>query len=86
VSGIGGMRNRYEITATTPKGRKQPRRSYLSSENKITVNIVPQDYGMKKQPVGDSCSKTVDKKDIVCIVSNTGIYTSKDKVGTLYLA
>jgi hypothetical protein len=72
VSGIGGMRNWYKITATKPRGREPPRD--LSSERKITVKIVLQDYGMNKQPVADSCSKTVDKKDIVRIVSNTGIY------------
>jgi hypothetical protein len=30
-------------------------------------------------------SKTVDKKDILRTVSNTGIYCSSDKVGTVYL-
>ena len=31
-----------------------------------------------------SC-KIVDKKEILCIVSNIGIYCSSDKVGTVYL-
>jgi hypothetical protein len=30
-------------------------------------------------------SKIVDKKEISCTVSNTGIYCSSDKVGTVYL-
>jgi hypothetical protein len=30
-------------------------------------------------------SKTVDKKKILRTVSNTGIYCSSDKVGTVYL-
>jgi hypothetical protein len=30
-------------------------------------------------------SKIVDKKDILRTVSNTGIYCSSDKVGTVYL-
>jgi hypothetical protein len=30
-------------------------------------------------------SKTVDKKEILCTVSNSGIYCSSDKVGTVYL-
>jgi predicted transport protein len=30
-------------------------------------------------------SETVDKKDILRAVSNTGIYCSSDKVGTVYL-
>jgi predicted transport protein len=30
-------------------------------------------------------SKTVDKKEILRTVSNTGIYCSGDKVGTVYL-
>jgi predicted transport protein len=30
-------------------------------------------------------SKTVDKKEILRTVSNTGIYCSSDKVGTVYL-
>jgi predicted transport protein len=30
-------------------------------------------------------SKIVDKKDILRAVSNTGIYCSNDKVGTVYL-
>jgi hypothetical protein len=29
--------------------------------------------------------KTVDKKEMLRTVSNTGIYCSSDKVGTLYL-
>jgi hypothetical protein len=31
-------------------------------------------------------SKIVDKKEILLTVSNTGIYCSSDKVGTVYLA
>jgi hypothetical protein len=31
-------------------------------------------------------SKTVDKKEILRTVSNTRIYCSRDKVGTVYLA
>jgi hypothetical protein len=30
-------------------------------------------------------SKIVDKKEILCTVSNTSIYFSSDKVGTVYL-
>jgi hypothetical protein len=30
-------------------------------------------------------SKTVEKKEILRTVSNTGIYCSSDKVGTVYL-
>jgi hypothetical protein len=30
-------------------------------------------------------SKIVEKKEILCTVSNTGIYCSSDKIGTAYL-
>jgi hypothetical protein len=30
-------------------------------------------------------SKTVDKKEILCTVSNAGIYYSSDEFGTIYL-
>jgi hypothetical protein len=52
--------------------------------------------GVRLSPLGTSAtvwpvavslysSKTVDKKKILRTVSNTGIYCSSDKVGTVYL-
>jgi hypothetical protein len=35
--------------------------------------------------IGHSKQKIVDKKEILRTVSNTGIYCSSDKVGTVYL-
>jgi hypothetical protein len=41
--------------------------------------------GFRDTAISLYSSKTVDKKDILCTVSNTDIYCSSDKVGTAYL-
>jgi hypothetical protein len=37
-----------------------------------------------KKEISPYSSKTVDKKEILRPISNTGIYCSNDKVGTVY--
>jgi hypothetical protein len=41
--------------------------------------------GFRDRAISLYSSKTVDKKDLLRTVSNTGIYCSSDKVGTVYL-
>jgi hypothetical protein len=42
--------------------------------------------GFRDRAISRYSSKIVDKKDILRTVSNTGIYCSCEKVGTVYLA
>jgi hypothetical protein len=41
--------------------------------------------GLRDRTISLYSSKTVDKKELLPTVSNTGIYCSSDKVGTVYL-
>jgi hypothetical protein len=41
--------------------------------------------GLRDRAISLYNSKTVDKKEILRTVSNTGIYCSRDKVGAVYL-
>jgi hypothetical protein len=41
--------------------------------------------GFRDRAISLYSSKTVDKKDILRTVSNTGVYCSSGKVGTVYL-
>jgi hypothetical protein len=41
--------------------------------------------GFRDRAISLYSSKTVDKKEILRTVSNTGIYCSSDKVGSVYL-
>jgi hypothetical protein len=41
--------------------------------------------GFRDRAISLYSSKTVDKKEILRIVSNPGIYCSSDRVGTVYL-
>jgi hypothetical protein len=47
--------------------------------------ICPIPNGFRDRAISLYSSKTVDKKEILRTVSNTGIYCSSDKVGTVYL-
>jgi hypothetical protein len=47
--------------------------------------MCPIPNGFRDRAISLYSSKTADMKEILCIVSNTGIYCSSDKVGTLYL-
>jgi hypothetical protein len=47
--------------------------------------ICPTPKGFRDKAVLLYSSKIVDKKEILRAVSNTGIYCSSDKVGTVYL-
>jgi hypothetical protein len=41
--------------------------------------------GFRDRAVSLHSCKIVDKKEILCTVSNIGIYCSSDEVGTVYL-
>jgi hypothetical protein len=47
--------------------------------------ICPIPNGFRDRAISLYSSKIVDKKEILRTVSNTGIYFSSDKVGTVYL-
>jgi hypothetical protein len=47
--------------------------------------VYPIPNGFCDRAVSLYSSKTVDKKEVLHTVSNTGIYCSSDKVGTIYL-
>jgi predicted transport protein len=56
-----------------------------SSEKKKTASVnVKEQHGCRAK-ISLYSSKTVDKKEILRAVSNTGIYCSSDKVVTVYL-
>jgi hypothetical protein len=47
--------------------------------------VCPISNGFQDTAISLYSSKTVEKKEILHTVSNTGIYCSSDKVGTVYL-
>jgi hypothetical protein len=47
--------------------------------------MCPIPNGFRDRAISLYSSKIVDKKDILHTVSNTGIYCSSDKGGTVYL-
>jgi hypothetical protein len=47
--------------------------------------MYPIPNGFRDRAISLYSSKIVDKKEIFCTVSNTGIYCSSDKVGTVDL-
>jgi hypothetical protein len=47
--------------------------------------MCPIPNGLRVRAVSLYSSKTVDKKEILRTVSNTGIYCTSDRVGTVYL-
>jgi hypothetical protein len=55
------------------------------SKQKKHVCTRPIPYGFRDELLSLYSSKIVDKEEILHIVSNTGIYCSSDKVGTIYL-
>jgi hypothetical protein len=52
---------------------------------KVYMYMCPIPNGFRDRAISLYSSKTVDKKEILRTVSNTGIYCSSDKVGTVYL-
>jgi predicted transport protein len=52
---------------------------------KVYIYMCPIQNGFRDRAISLYTSKTVDKKEILRTVSNTGIYCSGDKVGTVYL-
>jgi hypothetical protein len=55
----------------------------------VTISVIsymcPIPNGFRDTVVSLYSSKIIDKKEILRTVSNTGIYCSSDKVGTVYL-
>jgi hypothetical protein len=54
-------------------------------KKKFYIYMRPIPNGFRDRAISLYSSKTVDKKEILRTVSNTGIYCSSDKVGTVYL-
>jgi hypothetical protein len=52
---------------------------------KLYMYMCPIPNGFRDRDISLYSSKIVDKKEILRTVSNTGIYCSSDKVGTVYL-
>jgi hypothetical protein len=52
---------------------------------KVYMHMCPIPNGFRDRAISLYISKIVDKKAILRTVSNTGIYCSSDKVGTVYL-
>jgi hypothetical protein len=55
----------------------------LSKKVYMYMCLIPK--GSRDRTISLYSSKTVNKKEILLSVSNTGIYCSSDKVGTVYL-
>jgi hypothetical protein len=52
---------------------------------KVHMRMCPIPKGFRDTDISLYSFKIVDKKEILLTVSNTGIYCSSDKVGTVYL-
>jgi hypothetical protein len=52
---------------------------------KLYMYMCPIPNGFRDRAISLYSSETVNKKEILRSVSNTGIYCSSDKVGTVYL-
>jgi hypothetical protein len=52
---------------------------------KVYMYMCPIPNGFRDRAISLYCYKIDDKKKILRTVSNTGIYCSSDKVGTVYL-
>jgi hypothetical protein len=59
--------------------------SVILSQALLYLYVFTVPNGFRDRAISLYSSKTVDKKEILCTVSNTGIYCSSDKVGTVYL-
>jgi hypothetical protein len=55
-----------------------------SKQKNVYIYMCPIPNAFRERAISLYSSKTVRKKEILCAVSNTGIYCSSDKVGTVY--
>jgi hypothetical protein len=55
------------------------------SKQKVYMYMCPIPNGFRDRAISLYNSKIVNKKEILRNVSNTGIYCSSDKVGTVYI-
>jgi hypothetical protein len=55
------------------------------SKQKLYMHMCPIPNGFQDRATSLDSSKIVDKKEILRAVSNTGVYCSSDKAGTVYL-
>jgi hypothetical protein len=56
------------------------------SNQKVYMYVCPIPNGFRDRAISLYTTKIVDKKETLNTVSNTGIYCSSDKFGTVYLA
>jgi hypothetical protein len=59
--------------------------SIIILSKKVYMYICPISNGFRERAVSLYSSKSIDKKEILRTVSNTGIYCTSDKVGTVFL-
>jgi hypothetical protein len=64
---------------------ERPMVSVILSKTEVYMYMCPIQNCLWDRAISLYSCKTVDKKDVLLTVSNTGIYCSSDKVGTLYL-
>jgi hypothetical protein len=55
------------------------------SKQTLYMYMCPISKGFRDRGISLYSSKIVYKKEILCTVSNTSIYCSSDKLGTVYL-
>jgi hypothetical protein len=79
-------RRRLYTECSRRKDQYSGRSRYRSfqAEN-MYMYMCPIPNGFRDRAISLYSSKIVDKKEILRIVSNTGIYCSSDKVGTVYI-
>jgi hypothetical protein len=57
----------------------------VEQTKKVCMYMCPIPTSVQDRAISLYSSKTVDKKEILCTVSNAGIYCSSDEFGTIYL-
>jgi hypothetical protein len=58
---------------------------HSKQKKKIHMYVCRIPNGFRDRAISQYSYKIVDEKEILCTISNTGIYCSSDTVGTVYL-
>jgi hypothetical protein len=77
--------NIYRVSQETRSIFWEVTASVILSKKKVYIYMCPFPNGFRDRDISLYSSKIVDQKETLRIVSNTGIYCSSDKVGTVYL-
>jgi hypothetical protein len=79
-------KNYVSATQDVPEGKVTILRGHsIGHSKKKGVYICSILNGFRYRAISLYISKIVDKKELLCTVSNTGLYCSSDKAGTVYL-